>query len=273
MNRIHPALLLYGGSGLVLAALIGVLAWPELHANRSSESLIMYCAPSQRAPVDLIVADYERETGVKVEVRYAGSQSILASAELSGQGDLFLPADSSYIDEARGRGLIAETLPIATMTAVLVVPTGNPKNIASWNDLLRPGVSLAQAEPDIAAIGKLTREQLIKTGRWKLLKARTTVFKGTVTDVANSVALKAADAGVVWDVVARPMPELTMIELPELSAIQAKIEIGLLAHSKQPLEALRFARFLTASDRGLLRYRECGFSQVEAGAKWESSGK
>jgi molybdate transport system substrate-binding protein len=217
------------------------------------------------------VADYERETGHRVEVRYAGSQSILASAELSGQGDLFLPADSSYIDEARGRGMIAQAFPIATMTGVLVVPADNPKNIANWNDLLREGVSIAQAEPDIAAIGKLTREQLTKTGRWELLRARTRTFKGTVNYVANDVALKAVDAGIVWDVVARPMPELKMIELPELAGIQARIEIALLANSKQPLEALKFARYLTASDRGLPRFRECGFARVETGGKWESS--
>ena len=273
MNRIHPALLLYGGSALVVAVLVGILAWPELRANRSGEALILYCAPSQRAPVDLIVADYQRETGRAVEVRYAGSQSILANAELSGQGDLFLPADSSYIDEARGRGMIAQTFPIATMTGVLVVPADNPKKIANWNDLLSADVSIAQAEPDIAAIGKLTREQLIKTGRWELLKARTKVFKGTVTDVANSVALRAVDAGIVWDVVAQPMPELQIIELPELADIQAKIEIALLGKSKQPLEALRFARYLTASDRGLSRYRECGFRHVVPGSAWESTSK
>ena len=51
-------------------------------------------------------------------------------------------------------------MPLARMHPVLAVAAGNPKKIASLDDLLRPDVSLAQANPEVAAIGKVTHDAL-----------------------------------------------------------------------------------------------------------------
>src|SRR5262249_11192650 len=75
----------------------------------------------------------------------------------------------------------------------------------------------------------------------------------------------AVDAGIVWDVVARPMPKLKMIELPELDGVEAKVSAAVLTCSKQAAEAQQFVRFISSSDKGLLHFRDHGFSRIESG--------
>src|SRR6185369_2726669 len=96
--------------------------------------------------------------------------------------------------------LIDEVLPLARMTPVLVVAQGNPLKIQSLDDIIaRDDVRVAQADHKQAAVGKLTREALNKSGKWTGLAKRTIVTKPTVNDVATDVRVGAADAGIIWD--------------------------------------------------------------------------
>src|SRR5262245_23733612 len=267
MNRIHPAIALVGVSAIVLAVLIGILAWPSLFGDRPTGTLVVHVAAGLRGPMEEIAADYERETGRRIEMNFDGSAPILARIDQSRIGDVFLPADESYIDIAKGKELVREqdVTAISRMRAVLIVPAQNVGKIQSWNDLMRDGTKFALADPDRAAIGKLTREHLQRTGKWEQLKKRITVTNATVTETANVVAVPAVDAGIVWDVVARPIPKLKMLDLPELAGIEAKVSAAVLTCSKQPAEAQQFVRYIAAADKGLLRFRGHGLSRIESG--------
>lgn len=235
---------------------------------KDSESVVVYCAASNRAAMEAIRADYQREFDRLVQVQYGGSQTLLASLEVSGTGDLYLPADDSYIDIARQRKLIEEVLPIATMRAVLVVAKGNPKKILTYDDLLRDDVRLVQANPEATAIGKTTREHLTRSGLWEKLNQATKTYRGTVNDAANDIDVGAADAAIVYDTVASTYPNLQAIDLPELENIQSKVSLSVLAASQQPSVALHFARYVAARDRGLKHYEHFGF-KVAKGDQWQ----
>jgi molybdate transport system substrate-binding protein len=225
--------------------------------------ITVFVAASNRPVFEAIRREYEAAWKTPIEVQYGPSQTLLSSQEVSGTADLYLPADDSYLDLAASKNLIAERLPLATMQAVVVVAKGNPKKIQALADLERDDVRLVQADPDAAAIGKQTREVLTASGRWDQLKARTTAFKTTVNDVANDVKIGAADAGIIYDAVAATYPELDIVRAGELSTIKANVAIAVTTASKQPRHALHFARYLAASDKGLARYREFGFSPVQ----------
>ena len=117
--------------------------------------LLVYAAAGLRAPVQAAIRAYEKETGDKVDITFGGSQTILANAEVSKVGDLFIPADETYITLAEQKELTAETVAIAVMHPRLAVKKGNPKSIRSVTDLLKEGVALSQANPDAAAVGKV----------------------------------------------------------------------------------------------------------------------
>ncbi|MGN6134003.1 MAG: molybdate ABC transporter substrate-binding protein, partial [Aureliella sp.] len=229
----------------------------------SAEPLLLFCAASNRGPMDAICADYLREFGRSVEIQYGASQTLLSSIEVSHTGDLYLPADASFIDIARDKDLLAETIPLARMHAVVAVSRENPKQISKFEDLLRPDVRLVQANPDAAAIGKLTRELLGKAGLWDKLNEATTAFRTTVTEAANDVVVGAADAAIVYDAVLHTYPTLTAVTLPELKQAESDVVLAVVKSSRQPTAALHFARYASARDRGLKHYAEHGFAAVK----------
>jgi molybdate transport system substrate-binding protein len=254
------------GSAAVLAGLVALLAWdPKKWFTPAApqEPLVVYCAAGLRPPVEAAAKEYEAAYGVPVQLHYGGSQTLLAGIEVARRGDLYIPADESYLPPARAKNLIAETLPLARMSPVVAVKTGNPKHVAGLAGLLRPDVRLAQGNPDATAIGSVTRAALQKAGKWDPLKDRTVVFKMTVNDVASDVQVGAVDAGIVWDATVRQTPGLEAVALPEFAGVKAHITAAVLADSPRPTAALRFARFLAARDRGLPEFAKHGYDPVE----------
>ncbi len=269
MNRILFAVL---GSAVVLVATMFLMGRSDLNRRSSSlgngEPLVMFCAASNRSVMESIRTEYEKEFGRSIQIQYGPSQTLLSSIEVSQTGDLYLPADDSYIEFGKQKSLIAEVLPIAKMRAVVAVERGNPKAIKSLSDLYRKDVRLVQASPDSAAIGKVTRDSMTSSDEWKRLEEATIGFRSTVADVANDVAIRAADAGIVYDAVLHSYPNLEAVDLPELALVQSQVSIGVIQSSRQVASALHFARYVSAKDRGLLHYAKHGF-QVNGGDVWE----
>jgi molybdenum ABC transporter molybdate-binding protein len=254
-------------AGVAAIAVVGLL-WSSMlrrsdEGPSNSQPLVILCAASNRSVMEAVRRDYEQAYGAELQIQYGPSQTLLAAAEVSGNGDLFLPADDSYIESARERDLAREVFPLATMRAVVAVAKGNPKKIVKWDDLLRSDVRLAQASTEATAIGKLTRQTLTADQRWDALHARTTVYKTTVNEVANDVKVGAADAGIVFDAVLNDYPELEAVKLPELGKVEAEVAATVLKTSRRPTQAIHFARYLAARDKGLVRYRERGFEAVD----------
>lgn len=240
-------------------------------AVSEAEPLIFYCAAGIKPPVDKVIRRYQEEFGIPIRVQYGGSGTLLSSLRVTKLGDLYLAGDASYIEIARKQGLLAEAIPLARMRPVIAVAKGNPKKIRSVKDLLGEDVRVALANPDAASIGKQTQSALTKTGQWQGLAdaVRTRgVFKPTVNEVANDVKIGTVDAGVVWDSTVRQYPELeTAAPLTDDASSVMDVTVGVLTSSKRPTAALHFARYLGASDRGLLEFARCGYAPVE-GDEW-----
>jgi molybdate transport system substrate-binding protein len=261
-RRLHPAWLALGGSALVLAASLLFLRWGTGSATPRQASLYVYCAEALRLPLEAIQKDYEREQGQKVYLHFGPSQTLLTSLELSKQGDLFLPADDSYIALAQERKLLGEVLPLARMQSVAIVRPGYPTAVTTWSDFLAaPNIGIAN--PDAAAIGKLLRARLQQTGHWDELTRRQPKYQGSVNEVAAAALLGSIDVGIVWDVVAKPHAKLTQVHLPELDGVAARVQVAVTQFSAQPAEALRFAHYLRDRDKGARYFKAQGSSGVE----------
>lgn len=266
MSRINGARLAFVGSVGLAALLAGLLAW-EPAAEPGRGPLLLYCAAGVKGPVEAAARAYFEECGVRIEPQYGNSSSILANAAVSRRGDLFIPADDTFIQAARSRELIDEVLPLASMRPVLAVRKGNPLKIASLNDLLAGRARIAMADPDAAAVGKLVRETLMREGRWEALRGRVTVSVPTVPEVAAGISVGSVDAGFVWDANVAQFPGLEAVPLAELLAARAAISVAILRSSGDPAAALRFARFLSARDRGQMHFAKSGFRSA-GGDAW-----
>ncbi|MCZ6792929.1 MAG: substrate-binding domain-containing protein [Planctomycetota bacterium] len=259
----------------LLAVLLGAAAlgyWlvrgslPETHVS-SDRPLIFFCAAGMMPPVELAKKAYEEEFGRQVQIQYGGSGTLLSNLQVAGKVDLYLAADSSYIDIARERGLVAESIPLAYLRPVIAVRKGNPRNILGIDDLLRSDVAFALANPDAAAVGRVTRSVLEKSGRWEAIRERTRVLKPTVMDLANDLKLGAVDAAVIWDATANQYDEIDIVSVPEFHAVEREITVGIATASEDPRGALHFARYLGAPEKGLRYFREKGYRPAE-GDSW-----
>jgi molybdenum ABC transporter molybdate-binding protein len=262
--------LVTGGAVVLLIVLVVMMFRPATSPNASGDSLILFCAAGIRLPIEQIRRNFERECGIRVDVQYGGSNTLLSQLQVSRTADLYLAADNAYLAIARKKGLVRETIPIANMVPVIAVPKGNPKAISGVNDLMRDGLRVALGNPGQAAIGKHTRKALRDSGQWDALERHVTesgVFKPTVPDVANSVKIGSVDAGIVWDATVAQYDELDSIPAPELNAGASQITIGITTWSESAAAALKFARYLAGRNRGLISFKEMGYEPV-GGDPW-----
>jgi molybdate transport system substrate-binding protein len=259
MRRIHPGLLAL----LLSVAAVGGLSYVLVRQTAprdlspSSDPIVVHVAEAMRGPIELLAKQYEEERGQKIELRFGPSQAILSQLALSKQGDLFIPADDSYVEDAKKKGFTAEVLPLASMTAVLIAKPGT--TVQGWNDVLQPNVKWVLANPDAAAVSKAAKQHLTTNGYWEKIQKLKPAQQGNVNQVAQAVSLGAADVGIVWDAVAHQFPKVSVVRLAELNPITGKVQAAVTTFSKNPQLALDFAKYLAAADKGQVEFAKHGF--------------
>ena len=268
-GQINVVWLAFLASAGVLAVFVGLLVWNGGKPKREEgQTLMIYCAgrsSAGRGGRQTIREGIRRHD----QDRRRHQSGAAHPCRAVGRGDLFLPAEDSYVDAARKKGLVDEVLPLATMKPVLVVGKGNPKQIESLDDLARPGVKVSVAEPG-AAINKLVRETLTKTGDWEKLR-KGFLTNGTVADVANTLKLGSIDAGFIWNGMLPQYPDLVTVPVPAFKDVESRVAVAVLKSSKNGPAALKFARYLAARDKGLVEFKKSGYDVVEGDAWAESA--
>jgi molybdate transport system substrate-binding protein len=261
--RISPPLMAFGASILLLAGLLAALYWNSEPAE-SGEPLEVYCAEALRIPLQAIAQEYEKEFRQKVILHFGPSQTILTNFELTKKGDLLLPADESYVRQAKKKGLVSDVFNLATMNAVIIVRPNCPRKIVTWDDFLATqNKRIGLANVGAAAISKILKQALQSAGLWDALAQREPTYMGNVNEVANSVRLGTVDVGIVWDVIAQPHPDLTVVKVKELETVKARVQMALAKSSSHPDEAKRFVRYLRSKDKGAPYLKKQGYSDLE----------
>lgn len=252
---------------LLLSLAMGLLGagCQKKGSTAAKRSLLVHCAASLKVPVEAVARDYEQKEGVEVRLQFGASQTLLAGIEVSHTGDLYLPADDSYFAAAREKKLVTTTVPMATQTAVLITAKGNPKGVKTMADLARPEVRLAVASSGATAIGKLLLQTL--GTNWDSLAKKAVMTAATVTEAANAVKADGADATFIWDSMLPQYAGFEAVPVPEITGVTAKVAVGLLSCAGSSAEAMRFARYLSARDRGLPVFKQQGFAVVD-GEPW-----
>ena len=257
-----PMVLVMLGSLLLVALLVAALGRLRSQPAHHIPPLLLYCAAGVKAPIDEIARRYTDEYGIPIDIQYGGSGTLLGQIEINPLGDLYLAADDSYIPLGRDKGLLAESIPLATQRPVIAVAQGNPRNIQSLDDLLDPSIAFGLANPEAAAIGRITRETLRPLGKWEAIERACKVFKPTVTDLVTDIKVGSVDAAILWDCNAFQAAGVEAIEVPEFADASRAIEIALLTASRTPQVALHFARYLAAEDRGGESFTKFGYGRI-----------
>lgn len=192
-----------------------------------SPHLIVACAAVLKPFLDDAMAQGAAAgTPLALDVRYGGSGTLLASMRAGRPCDLFLSADDVYIENAIKDGLLHEKIEIAPLTAVIAVRADSGKSIQTWADLLQPGIRVALALPETAAIGRCVQLHLEERGLWRPLLDHATVTMPTVADAMHALTLGGVDAAIVWDVMLVHRENMVEVRPPELEGATATAVIG-----------------------------------------------
>ncbi|MFT7678481.1 MAG: molybdate transport system substrate-binding protein [Planctomycetota bacterium] len=253
---------------LTLVGLAGLALLWFASQNRSwqaTERLVVHAAAGTRIPMEQLAAGYEELHGVRIQLNYGGSGALLGALKVRPRGDIYIAADSSYVEKAQGFGIVRELVPLASMVPVLAVPTGNPKGLRSLADLERADLRVALAEPDVAAVGQIARQALQSSGRWEAVRTSIKVTKPTEPELAADLELGAVDVSILWSSTVKQRPKLEAVHDADLDRFPRRITGGVLEQSTASAEALRFLRFASSSDRGATIFEAAGFNTLDNG--------
>jgi len=265
----RPAMLWIMASLFVLVTASTVIYFtatqPWSHGG-GDRQLTVYCAAGIRPALDKLAQEYESKYGVEILFVPGNSGSLLGQIEIRQSGDLYIPADESFVEIGRKKGILEDSLPLAQFELCLAVAPGNPKSIERVADLLRDDVTFVIADPS-AGVGKATKKVFEDLGLWDEIDEAKRTQKVTVNEVALDVQSGAVDAGLVWDSTAKQYG-LEIIATDSLPRHVATISASLISQSGLPDEAMRFARFLASPEHGNPVFSQNHFVPI-AGDSWE----
>jgi ABC-type molybdate transport system substrate-binding protein len=267
-------------NGWLIAGVVSVLAVVGLFAllkkqtalpETTKESLVVYCAAGIRKPVEETAKQYEAEFDVTIRLDYGSSGEMEGKLALdleSGttRADLYIPADKSFADRAKGKGLTRESIPLAKFRLVLAVKPDSTHDFKSIDGLLESGVDFVVCD-ELAGVGKKTKKVLTGIGKWEAIHERKKVSYARVPEAASAV--KTSDsvaAGFLWDSTAKQFG-LKILEMPELNPGRATITANVTEGTTKATQALHFARYLAALEKGQPSFKKHHFTPIN-GDSW-----
>ncbi len=219
--------------------------------------LLLYCGAGLRPVADELVHVFASAHNVKIATDYAGSEVLLAKMKLVRRGDLYLPGDKYYVDQAARAGMILSQRPVCYFVPTILVQKGNPKNVRSLSDLTRPGLKVGLGDPQACAIGRKTRQVLEKNQiTWQDIEGNVVFQSLTVNELGLQIQAKALDAVIVWDAIAKYYENDGMeVPIPTQMNVISTVDIAVLsfAESREPAE--QFLDF-AASEQGKAIFRK-----------------
>ena len=195
--------------------------------------------------------------GSDVEFSFAGSADLVTQLTQGAPADVFASADAKNMGRVDQAGLLAgAAVNFASNTLTIVVAPGNPKKIASFQDLTQPGLSVVICARQVPC-GSATQKVEQAIG----VTLNPVSEESQVTDVLNKVLTGQADAGVVYATDAQAAGNtVTAVAFPESAGAVNTYPIAVLKQAHDPELARRFVDLVTG-DAGQKILSSAGFAK------------
>ena len=246
----------------------------------SADSLLVFAGAASKPPTEEAAKLYEQKTGVKVELVFGGSGSVLSQMKLAKQGDIYFPGSSDFMEKAKRDGEVfadSEKV-IAYLISAINVPKGNPLGIRTLKDLTKPGLRVAIANPETVCVGTYAVEIIEK----EFSAAEKAAFQRNILNytescekTATAISLKMVDAVIGWTVFEHWDPE--RIETVRLPASQIPrigyIPIAISKFTKNNRAAQQFIDFMTGPEGRKIFARHKYFATAKEAKDWLGASK
>jgi molybdate transport system substrate-binding protein len=193
------------------------LASTVLPAGAQEKTVTVFAAASMKNALDDIDAAYTARTGVKVTVSYAASSALAKQIEQGAPADVFISADTDWMDYAISKKNINESTRVNLLgnTIVLIAPKDSKVDnvaIGAGFDLARLAGDGRIATGDVKSVpvGKYAKAALEKLGSWQAAEARF-AMADSVRAALTLVARNEAALGIVYASDAKVEPGVKIV--------------------------------------------------------------
>jgi molybdate transport system substrate-binding protein len=202
------------GHFAALVILCGSALSPALAQDKS---LIVFAAASMKNALDDVDAAFTARTGVKIVASYAASPALAKQIEQGAPADIFLSADTDWMDYAIGKRTINEPTRVNLLGNSLVLIA--PKDSRIGNVAIAPGFDLAKlagdgkiATADVKSVpvGKYAKASLEKLGAWAAAAPKFAMTENVRAALAL-VARGEAVLGIVYSTDAKVEPGVRIV--------------------------------------------------------------
>ncbi|THD59999.1 MAG: molybdate ABC transporter substrate-binding protein [Bradyrhizobium sp.] len=186
-------------------------------AQAQDKTLTVFAAASMRNALDDVDAAYTAKTGVKIVASYAASSVLAKQIEQGAPADIFVSADTDWMDYATSRKDIDEPTRVNLLgnSIVLIAPKdsriGNV-TIGQRFDLAKLAGDGKIATGDVKAVpvGKYARAALEKLGAWQAAEPKFAMAE-SVRAALTLVARGEAALGIVYSTDAKVEPGVKIV--------------------------------------------------------------
>ena len=186
-------------------------------AFAQDNSLIVFAAASMKNALDDIDAAYTAKTGVKVVASYAASSALAKQIEQGAPADIFVSADTDWMDYAIGKKTINEPTRVNLLgnSIVLIAPRDSKIDsvtISQGFDLAKLAGDGRIATGDVKAVpvGKYAKAALEKLGAWPAAEPKFAMAE-SVRAALTLVARGEAALGIVYATDAKVEPGVKIV--------------------------------------------------------------
>ena len=143
-----------------------------------ADNVIVFAAASLKEALDAAVHSYEAPGGNRVTISYAGSNALARQIESGAPADLFISADTDWIDYVEQRNLVlaGSRRTLLGNDLVLIAPATSRVQVK-----LMPGANVAAilgdkrialANPDAVPAGRYARQAFTALGVWSAIERK-----------------------------------------------------------------------------------------------------
>jgi len=261
-RRLPLAARLFRRTFALALAMVICLFPMSLHAQKS---VTVFAAASLKSALDEVAAHYSGETATTLRVSYAGSSALARQIQYGAPAQIFLSANTAWMDVVQDEGLLAEATRVDVLTnrLVLIGALGveEPLTIAPGFDLAGSlaDARLAMALVDAVPAGIYGRAALQSLGVWNSVRHRV-AQTDNVRAALRLVALGEARLGIVYATDAGADPRVHLLGVfPADSHPPILYPAAVLKEGDTP-EARAFLAFLTGDVAGTI-FRRHGFAR------------
>jgi molybdate transport system substrate-binding protein len=201
----------------LFAAFVTVFGAVFSPASAQEKSITVFAAASMKNALDDIDAAYTAKTGVKIIVSYGASSALARQIEQGAPADVFVSADTDWMDYAAGKKSINEPTRVNLLgnSIVLIAPKDSKidnVNIGPGLDVakLAGGGKIATGDVRSVPVGKYAKATLEKFGSWQAAEPKFAMAE-SVRGALALVARGEAALGVVYATDAQVEPGVKVV--------------------------------------------------------------